>query len=76
MKLKLFTASWCGPCAMLKNRIIKENLHVEYVDVSTDFSACREYNVKNIPALIVETNGNVETFKGVEEIIKIIKENQ
>lgn len=76
MRLKLFTASWCGPCQMLKDRLAKENLHVECVDVSTDFSACREYSVRNIPALVVENGDSVETIKGIEEIFKIIKENQ
>ena len=52
-KILKFSASWCGPC-----RVLKKNLEgftrvpVEEVDCEENLDMAQKYNVRNVPTLI------------------------
>lgn len=54
----LFSASWCGPCSVLKKNLTAHNIHVETVDVE-DVDT-KKYGVKSVPALLTLNKGTVE----------------
>ncbi len=52
-KIRLYTATWCGPCKKLKEKLSKDSypcLIIEYVDVSNGFPP--GINPTPIPALV------------------------
>lgn len=55
-----FTASWCGPCKLLKPKIqaLQSKLPITILDVDTNTEACSKYSVRNVPTIIVTNNGN------------------
>ncbi len=55
-----FTASWCGPCKLLKPKIqaMQSKLPITILDVDTNAEACSKYSVRNVPTIIVTNNGN------------------
>ncbi len=55
-----FTASWCGPCKLLKPKIqaMQSKLPITILDVDTNTEACSKYSVRNVPTIIVTNNGN------------------
>ncbi len=55
-----FTASWCGPCKLLKPKIqaLQSKLPITILDVDTNAEACSKYSVRNVPTIIVTNNGN------------------
>jgi predicted thioredoxin/glutaredoxin len=77
-KLILASATWCGPCQVVKSRLKSENLtdKVEIKDADVDIVFFREKNVKSVPRLLVmEEEKVVDIIQGAEDIIKYIKEN-
>lgn len=50
-----FTAEWCGPCRMF-GPIVSEFPGVEKIDVDTRNDLARQYNVRNIPTIIIVEN--------------------
>jgi thioredoxin-like negative regulator of GroEL len=78
-KLILASATWCGPCQVVKSRLKSENLtdKIEIKDVDVDIEFFKEYNVKSVPRLLaIEDNKVVDIIQGAEDIVKYIKENQ
>lgn len=61
--LLVFSATWCGPCKMLKSQTLDSPefldragaLHIVDVDVDADQEAARAFNVSSIPALFLLT---------------------
>jgi|688.fasta_scaffold2081110_2 thiol-disulfide isomerase/thioredoxin len=55
-----FTASWCGPCKLLKPKIqaMQSKFPITILDVDTNAEACSKYSVRNVPTIIVTNNGN------------------
>ena len=55
-----FTASWCGPCKLLKPKIqaLQSKFPITILDVDTNAEACSKYSVRNVPTIIVTNNGN------------------
>lgn len=55
-----FTASWCGPCKLLKPKIqaLQSKLPITILDVDTNAEACSKYSVRNVPTIIITSNGN------------------
>lgn len=61
-KFLYFTAAWCGPCKILKPKIeaLSSELPITILDVDTNKTTAVEYNVRNIPTIImIDENGAV-----------------
>jgi hypothetical protein len=75
--LILATASWCGPCRVLKSRLIAEGLNdkVTYMDADQTADFFQKHQIKGVPRLLVMNNEDVtEIITGTDEIIKRIKQ--
>lgn len=66
-KIVVLTASWCGPCKMLKpvvEQVSAEHpeVQVEYVDVDTDEGAelCGKFSVRGVPTCVVVDGDEVK----------------
>jgi hypothetical protein len=78
-KLLLLTASFCGPCQVLKSKLLKEGLldKVELINMEDNQEPFKKYDIKSVPRLIVETSGTLfEVIQGAEDIIARIKNEQ
>jgi len=55
-----FTATWCGPCKLLKPKIqaLQSTLPITILDVDTNSEACGKYSVRNVPTIIITQNGH------------------
>jgi predicted thioredoxin/glutaredoxin len=78
-KLLLLTASFCGPCQLLKSKLQKEGLldKVELINMEDNQEPFKKFNVKSVPRLIIETSDTLfEVIQGSEDIIARIKNEQ
>ena len=76
MKYVLASATWCGPCQVVKSRLKSENLidSVEIKDADVDIAFFRENNIKSVPRLLVMDDTKVvDIVQSAEDIIKRIK---
>ena len=76
MKYVLASATWCGPCQVVKSRLKSENLidRVEIKDADVDITFFRENNIKSVPRLLViDDTKVVDIVQSAEDIIKRIK---
>lgn len=55
-----FTATWCGPCKLLKPKIqaMQSQLPITILDVDTNSEAVGKYSIRNVPTIIVTRDGN------------------
>ena len=55
-----FTATWCGPCKLLKPKIqaMQSQLPITILDVDTNADAVEKYSIRNVPTIIVTRSGN------------------
>ena len=55
-----FTATWCGPCKLLKPKIqaMQSQLPITILDVDTNADAVGKYSIRNVPTIIVTRSGN------------------
>ena len=71
VKVKRFTAAWCGPCrqlAPLFEQLKSEYINVsfEVIDVDTSPEETQKYNITSVPTVIVENGGQtVQRFVGL-----------
>lgn len=58
-ELKVFSASWCGPCRSLKAAIAATALsaNLVFVDIDTDPQLAKDYGIRGVPTLVLEDNG-------------------
>ena len=59
--IKYFTATWCGPCQKFKpimNEIASEGHSVQIIDIDSQENLARQYNVRSVPTVIIESNGS------------------
>lgn len=76
-----FSASWCGPCKMLKEELKKvESLTPIYkIDVEEDIDFSRQYSVRSVPTMKMFKEGSVvSTTVGLQsapDINKFITES-
>ena len=69
MKYLYFSASWCGPCKMLAPIMndVSQQIPVQKVDVDSEFELASQYNVRNVPTVVLLDNGQeVKRFVGVQ----------
>ena len=77
--IKAFTATWCGPCKMLKpilHRLNEEGtIEVEFYDIDEYSELAKEYEIKAVPTLIcVKENKEVKRIVGYKPAKEIVKE--
>jgi thiol-disulfide isomerase/thioredoxin len=55
-----FTATWCGPCKLLKPKIqaLQSKLPITILDVDTNTEACGKYSIRNVPTIVITQNGH------------------
>lgn len=74
-KIIFISASWCGPCKMMKPTIeqIKSKIDVEEIDVDTNRDEAISYGVRSVPTLIFIKDGKEHSRKvGVISISEIL----
>lgn len=69
--MKLFTASWCTPCKVVKQELAYYPNTVDVVDIDEQPELVRASGVRSVPSLLLG-DGNVVT--GVENIVQAIRE--
>lgn len=69
--MKLFTASWCAPCKVVKQELEKLQHTVDIIDIDEQPELVRASGVRSVPSLLLG-DGNVLT--GVENIVQAIRE--
>jgi len=54
-----FTATWCGPCKLLKPKIqaMQSQLPITILDVDANTVAVSKYSIRNVPTIIITNNG-------------------
>lgn len=69
MKYLYFFGTWCGPCRMLGPIMndVSQQIPVQKVDVDSEFELASQYNVRNVPTVVLLDNGQeVKRFVGVQ----------
>ena len=64
-----FSAPWCGPCRTLGPVMERVNntIPVQKINVDEQSNVAQQYNVRNIPTVILMENGvEVKRFLGVK----------
>lgn len=76
MKPIIITATWCGPCRVLKTTLTTTNLidKVEFKDADEDAAFVKSHGVKSVPTLLVFSESGVLKYTGAGEIISVLKE--
>lgn len=69
--MKLFSASWCTPCAVVKQELDKFTHAVDIIDIDKNIEMARAANVRSVPTLLL---GDGTAITGVAEILRVIKE--
>lgn len=60
-----FTATWCGPCKMMKpileelHQLMGETIRIIKIDIDQSPSAASAFNVQSVPTLILFQNGKI-----------------
>lgn len=76
-----FSASWCGPCKMLKEELkkVSSSTPIYKIDVEEDIDFSRQYSVRSVPTMKMFKEGSVISttvgLKSANEINKLITES-
>lgn len=74
--LVLLTATWCGPCRVVKEEIERHGYkNVEVVDIDKCSEAVREFGIRGIPTLVLFHDHSHELITGVHNILEKLKEH-
>ena len=64
--IKAYTATWCGPCKMIKKELAKleseNNIKVEYRDVDEFRQEALDLGIKSVPTLLY-MEGDIEILR-------------
>tara|TARA_B110000285_G_C14962024_1_gene532157 strand:+ start:86 stop:325 length:240 start_codon:yes stop_codon:yes gene_type:complete len=69
MKYLYFSAGWCSPCKVLSPIMaqVGQSVSVQKIDVDSQPELANQYNVRNIPTVILMASGvEVKRFVGVQ----------
>jgi len=78
VKVKKFSATWCGPCralAPVMNEIKGQfsNVKFEEYDVDNEVDEVMKYSITSVPTVIIEKDGVVlERFSGLSSKVAYI----
>jgi thioredoxin 1 len=73
LKVIKFSGEWCGPCKLLAPIFEQVKLEVsgvsfQDVDVDADSALAIKYNVRGVPTIIIEKNGQeVKRLVGMQQ---------
>ena len=73
MKYLKFEAGWCGACKMVQpqlNKVVAEGITVEKIDAEKNNQMVMDYNVRNLPTVILVDNSGKEFYRTVGSKIK------
>ena len=76
-----FSASWCGPCKMLKEELkkVQSSTPIYKIDVEEDIDFSRQYSVRSVPTMKMFKEGSVVSttvgLRSAPEINKLITES-
>lgn len=75
-KVIRFTADWCAPCSMYAPQFeaakaLVEGWEFEAINVDTNAEEAAKYQIRNIPATIIEVNDEV-----VDRVIGVVSTGQ
>ena len=73
MKYLKFEASWCGACKMVQpqlNKVTAEGVTVDKIDAETSNELVMEYNVRNLPTVILVDDSGKELWRTVGSKMK------
>lgn len=73
MKYLKFEASWCGACKMVQpqlNKVSAEGITVEKIDAEHSNELVMEYNVRNLPTVILVDDSGKEIWRTVGSKMK------
>ena len=68
MKYLKFEASWCGACKMVQpqlNKVSAEGITVEKIDAESNNDMVVEYNVRNLPTVVLVDDSGKEFYRTV-----------
>lgn len=54
-----FSAEWCGPCKLIKPKMmnLQSQMTITFVDADTSPDTCTKWNIRSVPTLLVIKNG-------------------
>lgn len=69
MKIKIFCASWCRPCKILRDTVNKikadyQGLEFESIDIDDNPDIAIKFQIKSLPTIII-TNNDDEKVKSL-----------
>jgi thioredoxin 1 len=73
MKYLKFEASWCGACKMVQpqlNKVSAEGITVDKIDAESNNEMVMEYNVRNLPTVILVDDSGKELWRTVGSKMK------
>ena len=56
-ELKMYGASWCGTCRLVKKKLEDEGIPFEPIDVDDHMEEADALNISSIPVIIAYKNG-------------------
>ena len=69
--MKLFTASWCAPCQVVKVELMSHKHTIDIIDVDEQPELVRASGVRSVPSLLL---GDGTVLVGLEDIVNAIRE--
>lgn len=71
MKIIYFGATWCGQCHVLKPQVQafckEKNIELVEYDAEKDEDKAEEYNIRNLPTVIVENGEQTMRATGLAQ---------